>query len=305
MPDFKRIAGEKQESQVSYFLNRYFGGNDNYRILNNLHIEVNGFKSQIDHLVIYRAGFIVVESKSIKGEVRVNSLGEWERSYKGEWFGIPSPVKQAAMQIDNLKALLRENSSRLLGKLLGLQKGFGGRQYKIVVAISSSARLDRANIPADISKHIVKTEFLVDKIRELTKAADSGLKSFAKSEPRFTDDEMDRIYAFLKNYERSNEPAPEPESRPVANRSERPEPSGQTVVTVSCKNCGETQALSAHYGPYGYYARCARCSTNTALKYACPVCGSGSTRTRKSGSDMYLDCQSCNKRTPLSVKWGG
>lgn len=83
MSHLKRIAGEKQESQVSYFLHRYFGNNDNYRILNDLHIEVNGVKSQIDHLVIYKAGFIVVESKSIKGEVRVNSLGEWERSYNG------------------------------------------------------------------------------------------------------------------------------------------------------------------------------------------------------------------------------
>jgi hypothetical protein len=106
MPDYKRMAGEKQESQVSYFLDRYFGSNDNYRILNNLEIEVNGFNSQIDHLIVYKAGFIVVESKSIQGAVRVNSQGEWERSYKGEWFGIPSPVQQAAVQIDNLKALV-------------------------------------------------------------------------------------------------------------------------------------------------------------------------------------------------------
>ena len=75
MPDYKRMAGEQQESQVSYFLDRYFGSNESYRILNNLVIEVNGFNSQIDHLIIYKAGFIVVESKSIQGSVRVNSLG--------------------------------------------------------------------------------------------------------------------------------------------------------------------------------------------------------------------------------------
>jgi len=42
-------------------------------------VEVSGFNSQIDHLIIYKAGFIVVESKSIQGAVRVNSMGEWER----------------------------------------------------------------------------------------------------------------------------------------------------------------------------------------------------------------------------------
>ncbi|PCM44893.1 nuclease-related domain-containing protein [Marinobacter sp. ANT_B65] len=304
MPDYKRMAGEKQESQVSYFLDRYFGSNDNYRILNNLEIEVNGFKSQIDHLIIYKAGFIVVESKSIQGAVRVNSLGEWERSYKDEWFGIPSPVQQAAVQIDNLKALLRENDSQLLGKLLGLQKGFGGRQYKTVIAISSSARLDRDNIPADISQHIVKTEFLVDKIKDLTKAANNGLKSFAKTEARFTDDEMDRIYAFLKSYQRAGEPALKQEAKPAVKHSEVQAAPVEGPVTVSCKKCGETEALSAQYGRFGYYVQCAKCSTNTALKHTCPACGSGSTRTRKSKSDMYLDCQSCNKSTPFAVKWG-
>ncbi|MBU2873556.1 NERD domain-containing protein [Marinobacter salexigens] len=42
-------------------------------------VEVSGFNSQIDHFIMYKAGFIVVESKSIQGAVRVNSLGEWER----------------------------------------------------------------------------------------------------------------------------------------------------------------------------------------------------------------------------------
>jgi len=304
MPDYKRMAGERQESQVSYFLDRYFGSDDNYRILNNLEIEVNGFNSQIDHLVIYKAGFIVVESKSIQGAVRVNSLGEWERSYKDEWFGISSPVQQAAVQIDNLKALLRKNDSQLLGKLLGLQQGFASRQYKSVIAISSSARLDRDNIPADISRNIVKTEFLVDKIKELTQAANSGLKSFVKTEPRFAAEEMDRIYAFLKTYQKPDEQALKPEATPAVKPADVLDTLGKRVVMVSCKKCGETEALSAQYGRYGYYVQCAKCSTNTALKHACPACGSGSTKTRKSKSDMYLDCQSCNESTPYAVKWG-
>ena len=255
-------------------------------------------------MIIYRAGFIVVESKSIQGSVRVNSLGEWERSYKDDWFGIPSPVQQVAVQIDTLKALLRENSSELLGKLLGIQKGFGFRQYKTVIAISSSARLERNNIPAEISQYIVKTEFLVDKVKELTLNAQNGLKSFAKSEPRFTSDEMDRIYAFLTTYQHPNDSTPKPENKLNVIAAEEPEAPLQSNVAVCCKKCGETGALSAQYGRFGYYVQCAKCSTNTALKHPCPACGSGSTRTRKSKQDMFLDCQHCNQSTPFSVKWG-
>jgi predicted RNA-binding Zn-ribbon protein involved in translation (DUF1610 family) len=304
MADYKRIAGEKQESQVAYFLDRYFSGDNSFRVLNNLEIEVNGFNSQIDHLIIYKAGFIIVESKSIQGSVRVNSLGEWERSYKNDWFGIPSPVQQAAVQIDNLKALLKDNSSQMLGKLLGIQKGFSLRQYKTLIAISSSARLDRDNIPADISQYIVKTEFLVDKVKDLTQGAQSSLKSFAKSEPRFTAEEMDRTYAFLNAYQQSSKPTQKPETKPTAKPTDELEVPGQALVTVNCKKCGEAEALSAQSGRFGYYVQCAKCSTNTALKHACPACGSDSTKTRKSKADMYLDCQSCNKSTPFSVKWG-
>ncbi len=308
MQDFKRAAGAQQESQVSYFLERYFGGDDQYRILKDLVIEIDGFRSQIDHLVVYKAGFIVIESKSIHGSVRVNSLGEWERSYKDQWFGIPSPVQQAAVQIDNLKALLRENADKMLGKLMGIQQGFGHRQYKTVIAISSSARLERENIPQEISQYIVKTEFLVDKIKEITATANSSFKSFLTTEPRFSDEEMNRIYDFLLSYQQSSSPqqTPKPEAQKKASVEvvKQTTSSGQSPIEIGCKQCGKKDTLSAQYGRFGYYVQCHNCSTNTALKHPCPVCGSPSTKTRKSKSLMYLDCQACHVHTPFTVKWG-
>lgn len=308
MQDLKRAAGEKQESQVSYFLDRYFGSDDQYRVLKDLVIEIDGFKSQIDHLVVYKAGFIVIESKSIHGSVRVNSLGEWERSYKDQWFGIPSPVQQAAVQIDNLKALLRKHSTKMLGKLMGIQQGFKLRQYKTVVAISSSARLERENIPQEISQHIVKTEFLVDKIKEITESANNSLKSFVKTEPRFSNDEMNRIYDFLISYQQSTSPQETPKATPQkkapAETVKQTTSSGNSPIEIACKKCGKKDSLSAQYGRYGYYVQCQSCSTNTSLKHPCPACGSASTKTRKSKSSMFLDCQACQVSTPFAVKWG-
>ncbi|NWO07213.1 MAG: NERD domain-containing protein [Alteromonadaceae bacterium] len=308
MQDLKRAAGAQQESQVSYFLDRYFGNDDQYRILKDLVIEIDGFKSQIDHLVVYKAGFIVIESKSIHGSVRVNSLGEWERSYKDQWFGIPSPVQQAAVQIDNLKALLREHTDKMLGKLMGIQQGFGFRQYKTVIAISSSARLERDNIPKEISRHIVKTEFLVDKIKDITATANSSLKSLLTTDPRFSNEEMDRIYHFLRSYQQTaspqQNPKPAPQKKVSVETMKQTTASGNSPIEIGCKNCGKKDTLSAQYGRFGYYVQCQSCSTNTALKHPCPVCGSVSTKTRKSKSLMYLDCQACHVHTPFAVKWG-
>ncbi|MFC2991390.1 nuclease-related domain-containing protein [Halomonas tibetensis] len=93
-------------------------------------IEHGGERAQIDHLVIHPYGFIIIESKSIVGEVQVNAEDEWSRSYKGNWSGIASPIRQAELQQEVLKALLRNHVEKLLGKLLGIQTQIGGRYVK-------------------------------------------------------------------------------------------------------------------------------------------------------------------------------
>ncbi len=170
------IAGQKQEQDVAFFLRRAYKDNPQVLVINDFKFTFNDETAQIDHLIIYPYGFVLIESKSIKGHVKVNKQGEWTRSYssrsstgKGnQWQGMPSPIKQVELQQALLKALLRAHKSQILGKLLGIkQQGFNMRCWDHLCAISSDAVIDRKNIPSDISNKLVKSEFLVEKLDKL------------------------------------------------------------------------------------------------------------------------------------------
>jgi hypothetical protein len=122
------FAGQKQEQSVAFFLRRAFKDHPEVLVVNDFKFSFNDETAQIDHLLIYPYGFVLVESKSIKGHVKVNSQGEWSRSYNNHWSGMPSPIKQVELQQALLRELLKHHKSEILGKLLGIkQQGFGGR----------------------------------------------------------------------------------------------------------------------------------------------------------------------------------
>ena len=151
----KLDAGIKQEQDVAFYLRRAYKNSEQVMVLNDLRIEHDGESAQIDHLIVYSYGFIVVESKSIRGEVKVNEYGEWSRSYKGLWSGMPSPIKQAELQIHLLKQLLCANDKKMIGKFLGIQQGLGARCYDVFCAISSDAIIDRSAAPKDMADKLV------------------------------------------------------------------------------------------------------------------------------------------------------
>ncbi|MGI5309789.1 NERD domain-containing protein [Rheinheimera sp. WS51] len=158
----KLDAGIKQEQDVAFYLRRAYKDRDNVMVINDLRIEHDGEVAQIDHLIVYSYGFIVVESKSIRGEVSVNEHGEWSRSYKGQWSGMPSPIKQAELQLKLLKQYLCANTLQVIGKFLGIQQGLGARCYDVFCAISSDAIIDRANATKEVADKLVKSEFIAD-----------------------------------------------------------------------------------------------------------------------------------------------
>ncbi|NHI02261.1 nuclease-related domain-containing protein [Oceanimonas sp. MB9] len=119
--DPRRVAGDRQELDVAFYLRRAFKDDENILVLNDYRFSHLGETAQIDHLIVHRAGFIIVESKSIYGEVKLNSQGEWSRSNKGRWSGMPSPIIQAELQRDLLKAFLGAHVEQFLGTLLGVQ----------------------------------------------------------------------------------------------------------------------------------------------------------------------------------------
>jgi len=288
-------AGQKQEQDVAFFLRRAFKDHKQVFVVNDFKFSHNDETAQIDHLIVYPYGFVLIESKSIKGEVKVNGLGEWTRTLNSKWSGMASPIKQVELQQKLLREMLHVNREAILGKLFGIkQQSFGMRCWDNVCAVSSNAVIDRDSIPKDVSKQLVKTEFLVDKLNEVMK-----LKAYAitklnpfDTRPDFNDDELKSITSFLMAQLGDNKIVEKVVKQEVAHA---PVKMGASIDSIlQCKSCGEKSDYSAQHGRYGYFIKCNKCETNTAMKMPCVSCGNKDTKVSKSKETYSLNCLGCD-----------
>ena len=80
-------AGYDASKQIAYYLKKEFSSDKDIQVFNNLRFLYNGEYTQIDHLIIHRYGFIIIESKSAKTKISYNEIGEFSRFFNGEWKG--------------------------------------------------------------------------------------------------------------------------------------------------------------------------------------------------------------------------
>ncbi len=304
------IAGQKQEQNVAFFLRRAFKDNPEILVINDFKFSFNDEIAQIDHLIIYPYGFVLIESKSIKGHVKVNQQQEWTRSFNKQWSGMPSPIKQVELQQDLFQELLDHHRLDILEKFLGIKQGFGGRCWDHLCVISSNAVIDRKTMPKAVSEQLVKTEFLVDKLLKMMKLGNKLLRkvNVYDTRPYFNQQELDSIGNFIlsQHIDSSNQinsskqatssPTAEvvtPIAQPQApNVYQEAQPIPQ--VKLSCKHCGESTNYIPMYGKFGYYINCNQCTKNTPMKQACPMCQSKITRVQKRKETYTLNCQDCS-----------
>jgi hypothetical protein len=321
----KLDAGIKQEHDVAFYLRRAYKNSEQVMVLNDLRIEHDGESAQIDHLIVYTYGFIVVESKSIRGEVNVNQYGEWTRSYKGQWSGMPSPIKQAQLQLKLLKEYLCANTEKVIGKFLGIQQGLGMRCYDVFCAISSDAIIDRTKAPKDIADKLVKSEFVTDALDKKMnfKKFYNVVGKIYDTRPTFNQEELQQICHFLLGNTQQQESdavdeTPSVWSVPIEIAAE-PRASAQqpnepavinkpdmavakslakavlpSPISAQCKHCGQCTGLTAQSGRFGYYVQCGSCGGNTPLKRPCPACNSQNTKVSKARLLYQLVCKDCS-----------
>lgn len=325
----KLDAGIKQEHDVAFYLRRAYKNSEQVMVLNDLRLEHDGESAQIDHLIVYTYGFIVVESKSIRGEVKVNEYGEWTRSYKGQWSGMPSPIKQAELQLKLLKHYLCSNTEKVIGKFLGIQQGLAMRCYDVFCAISSDAIIDRSNAPKDIAHKLVKSEFIADALDKKMnfKKSYNVVGKIYDTRPTFNQAELLNICQFLLGKVSKNEPVvvnepdaawpapmpntPKADAKPIApappthtappSFNHVAKPVALQAITAQCKHCGDCSALSPQSGRYGYYVQCGKCGDNTPLKRPCLACSSQNTKVSKRREQYQLSCLSCNVSVPITA----
>jgi len=295
------IAGQEQEKNVAFYLRRAFKDHEQVFVINDFKFSFNDETAQIDHLIVYPFGFILIESKSITGEVKVNELGEWSRSYQGKWSGMPSPIKQLELQEKLLRELLHKNRAKIIGKLFGIgQQTFGKRCWDNVCAISSNAIVDRTSIPKKISKSLVKSEFLADKLTSIMNLKNSIIQTITlDSRPAFSQSELESITSYLLSYiEQKDKPLGQDKEVNGIDDTERAvaeEISNQEITNprLKCKECHEEKDYTPQYGRYGYFIKCNKCDTNTSMNSSCYSCKSKHTKVSKKKEVYTLLCNDC------------
>lgn len=292
-------AGQKQEQDVAFFLRREFKDTPNIFIINDFKFTFNDETAQIDHLLLYPYGFILMESKSIKGKVKVNDFGEWRRSFNDQWTGMPSPIKQVELQQKLLRDMLLANRNKILGKVLWKQQGFEGRCWNNICVVSSNAIIERDTIPESITQQLVKSEFLVEKLKEIMNLS-SDLKRMVDvfdSRPKFSMEELTKTSSFLMSLgdtviQAVIETAPTLQ----ASYSTQPAMAASTMNSrLKCKCCGEHGDFMPLSGRYGYYIKCNKCQVNTAMKMPCCYCQSSNAKVSKEGDAYFLNCEDCER----------
>lgn len=290
-----RRAGHEAERQMAHYLKRAFGDDPYKFVLNNLRVEREGEVAQLDHLVVHRHGLVVVESKSVAGQVSVNERGEWTRWWKGQGRGMASPVLQARRQLDLLLRVLEGHTGDLLERRMFGQRRFDAMRRDVLVAISDGGRITRKGALPEV----VKADQVPDRVREIIGAA-GGFGAFA-----FSDAELTRLTAFLRTRHQpagvadaSGEPVdappppavqtPEPAAPAQVRTSQERQSQARPTPGLSCRTCGSAD-LAVLYGKYGYYLKCQACGGNTPAKPVCPSCGQPG-RLHKAGREFTAGC---------------
>lgn len=246
-------AGYDAEKQLAFYLDRAFReAAHDFRVFHGLRVERQGDVAQIDHLVMHRYGFVLVESKSIVETIEINEHGEFSRSFRGRRQGMPSPILQAGRQREILQLLLNDHKTQLRPRVgvgpLKQQAEFGDRRFAVIAAISDKGRIEcRGARP----EQIMKAETVVQKIQEKV-AYQQSLDGFGgvartllnRQRSRewdenfvhpFTDDEVDAITQFLLD---QHEPRSRSADTPAIKPSRKPE-AGSAASSTSPPSTGD------------------------------------------------------------------
>lgn len=307
--DVKVDAGNSHEKDVAYYLRREFADTQDILVLNDIRVEHAGENAQIDHLVLHPKGFLIIESKSVCGELKVNAAGEWSRSYKGQWMGMPSPIRQAEIQSALLRDWLNANRENFFDKLpvIGRTLGITGFDWQVLCAVSSNAILHRESMPKGVSEQVIKAEFIALKVKEIT-AGTGLLSALVTSRPLYSQKALDQLAGFILTHQFAKKPqaaSPAIVEAPIAESAT--EPAGRFAAAsslLSCRKCGKADQLTGLWGKYGYYVKCSHCQGNTPMKQNCPSCGSANTRVSKQGERFSLACEDCSQSILLISNQG-
>ena len=163
----KGFAGEQE---IKYQLSK---ANIGMYVIQDLNIEYEDLKAQIDFVVVTRAFCYFIECKNLIGNILINDQGDFIREYmfdnKKVRKGMYSPVRQVEAQRDVYKKIwntkLSKNSIINSIKRLLSEKNFKEIHRTLVVASNRETIINTKYAPKDIKNMIVRSDSLINRIQ--------------------------------------------------------------------------------------------------------------------------------------------
>lgn len=173
----KGLDGEKE---IKYQLSK---SNLGLFVLNDINIEYEDLKAQIDYVVITKMYCYFIECKNLIGNVTVNEKGDFIREYtfnnKKVKKGMYSPLRQVEAQRDVYKKIWNNRLSK--NKILNTIRrflsndGFTNTHRVLVVAANNETILNTKYAPKDIKTKVIKADALIRTIQNDLKQSDKDL----------------------------------------------------------------------------------------------------------------------------------
>jgi hypothetical protein len=144
--------GNQGERDAAFYIDSYYRDSENYAVIHDLRLVVNGDVAQIDHLLVNRLGhFYLLETKNYNANINITDHGEFSVSYGNEApYGIQSPIEQSRRHGKVLTTLLDQLK---IHPRLGFE-----RQLHHVVLIDPKGLINRSNSPQFDSSMVIKSD---------------------------------------------------------------------------------------------------------------------------------------------------
>lgn len=153
-------SGVRGEESSAYYIDFRYHDSQNWAIIHDLRLELNGFVAQIDHLLINRClDVYVLESKNYYYGIKISPEGEFLAWNGKSYVGIESPVEQNKRHISLLEKVVAQRG--LLPTRLGLTMPPAYHNY---VLVAPNSRIDRPAAAKFDTSAVIKADALVEAI---------------------------------------------------------------------------------------------------------------------------------------------
>lgn len=285
--DSRAKKGYNSEKQMAFYLKRKFFDNPEIHVLNNLNIKTvnqEGF-FQIDHLIITKYCFIIVESKTSNSHLKYDDNLQWScfEQTTQKWVGIKSPMVQAEMQGDALRKVLQENRENLRMKRLNMQGGFITLPIHTLVAVSDSGIIDYGESNEEYRKNVLKADLIPKRIVEIFenyKKSDSKINAILDKAPDYVlpDKDVDKIIQYILELHHVKAAYLKLEYVPLP----------------KCEACNNSFGIQYNSRVKLYELVCKKCGQVKRMNYKCQKCG-GELKIRMFNRIPVVGCETCDK----------